>query len=175
MGETAGTSLRSTGLVSLCAGASADRRMGCAERRRCGTEPGGRGRLARRPRPRLPAGLRHEADDGARLSRRRLGGRGRPGRGRRSTRPACPPPPPPARASGLLCGGAGPPLARPGPGRIYSNVGFEALADVVAKHAEMPFGEYLDAAVFEPLQMTRTDLRGSPAAEVHGTLDDLVR
>jgi len=80
-----------------------------------------------------------------------------------------------AHASGLPFDGDGPPLARPGTRRIYSNVGFEALADVVARHAEMPFAEYLHAAVFEPLAMTCTDLRGSAAAEVHGPLDDLVR
>jgi len=80
-----------------------------------------------------------------------------------------------AHSSGLPFEGDGPPLARPGTRRIYSNVGFEVLADLVAEHAEMPFGEYLHAAVFEPLAMARTELRGSPAAEVHGPLDDLVR
>jgi CubicO group peptidase (beta-lactamase class C family) len=80
-----------------------------------------------------------------------------------------------AHASGLPFEGPGPPLARPGTRRIYSNVGFEALADAVAERAEMPFHEYLHAAVFEPLAMTRTELRGSPAAEVHGPLDDVLR
>jgi len=80
-----------------------------------------------------------------------------------------------AHASGLPFEGTGPPIARPGTRRIYSNSGFEALADAVAVQAEMPFDEYLRAAVFEPLAMARTELRGSPAAEVHGPLDDLVR
>jgi len=80
-----------------------------------------------------------------------------------------------AHASGLPFEGGGPPIARPGTRRIYSNTGFEALADAVAERAEMPFGDYLHAAVFEPLAMTRTELRGSPAAEVHGPLEDLVR
>ena len=37
----------------------------------------------------------------------------------------------------------------------------------------MPFEEYLRAAVFEPLGM-RAELRGSAAAGVQGTLDDLI-
>jgi CubicO group peptidase (beta-lactamase class C family) len=80
-----------------------------------------------------------------------------------------------AHASGLPFEGAGPPLARPGTRRIYSNVGFEVLANAVAGHAEMPFDQYLHAAVFEPLRMTRCELLGSPAADVHASLDDLVR
>jgi CubicO group peptidase (beta-lactamase class C family) len=80
-----------------------------------------------------------------------------------------------AHASGLPFDGPARPLAPPGTKRIYSNVGFEALADTVAAQAEIPFAEYLQAAVFEPLAMTSCDLRGSAAAEVHGSLDDLVR
>src|SRR6478609_5013319 len=80
-----------------------------------------------------------------------------------------------AHASGLPFEGAGPPLARPGARRIYSNVGFEALADAVAGRAEMPFDQYLHAAVFEPLRMSRCELLGSPAADVHASLDDVVR
>jgi CubicO group peptidase (beta-lactamase class C family) len=80
-----------------------------------------------------------------------------------------------AHASGLPFEGDGPPLARPGTRRIYSNVGFEVLGDAVAERAEMPFAEYLCAAVFEPLAMTRTQLRESAAAGVQAPLDDLVR
>jgi CubicO group peptidase (beta-lactamase class C family) len=79
-----------------------------------------------------------------------------------------------AHASGLPFEGDGPPIARPGTRRIYSNVGFEALADRVAAHAEMPFAEYLRAAVFAPLGMAATELRGSPAAFVFSTLTDTV-
>src|SRR5205814_8632169 len=50
---------------------------------------------------------------------------------------------------------------------------FETLADHIAGHAEMPFGEYLAAGVLRPLGM-RAELRGSPASELHGTLDDLL-
>jgi CubicO group peptidase (beta-lactamase class C family) len=79
-----------------------------------------------------------------------------------------------AHASGLPFEGDGPPLARPGTRRIYSNVGFEALADRVAAGAEMPFADYLRAAVFQPLGMTDTELRGSPAAFVFSTLADTI-
>ena len=77
-----------------------------------------------------------------------------------------------AHASGLPFDGAQP-IAKPGRRRIYSNTGFEQLADAVERAAEMPFGEYLRAAVFEPLGM-HAELRESAAAGIHGTLDDLV-
>ena len=58
--------------------------------------------------------------------------------------------------------------------RIYSNTGFEVLAATVANQAEMPFAEYLEAAVLAPLGL-EAELRGSPAAGLYGTLDDLLR
>ncbi|MDX6513454.1 MAG: hypothetical protein QOE36_2958 [Gaiellaceae bacterium] len=77
-----------------------------------------------------------------------------------------------AHASGLpLNGGA--PIARPGQRRIYSNSGIEAAVEHVELHAEMPFEEYLRAAVLEPLGMGAT-LRGSPAWGLEGALDDLL-
>jgi CubicO group peptidase (beta-lactamase class C family) len=79
-----------------------------------------------------------------------------------------------AHASGLPFDGDGPPIARPGTRRIYSNAGFEALASAVAKHAEMPFGDYLRAALFDPLDLS-AELRGSPAAGVDASLDDVAR
>ena len=78
-----------------------------------------------------------------------------------------------AHASGLPFEGRTP-IGRPGQRRIYSNSGFELLAEVVGAAAEMPFGEYLRSAVIGPLQL-RAELRGSPAAGLEGTLDDLVR
>jgi CubicO group peptidase (beta-lactamase class C family) len=78
-----------------------------------------------------------------------------------------------AHASGLPFD-AGPPIAKPGTRRIYSNAGFEAAAERIAANAEMPFAEYLQKAVLNPLGMAAV-LRGSPAAGLHGTLDDLIK
>ena len=80
-----------------------------------------------------------------------------------------------AHASGLPFEGGAPPIARPGTRRIYSNAGFEALAEALAARAEMPFADYLRAAVFEPLGLATAELRGSPGAGVHASLADVVR
>jgi CubicO group peptidase (beta-lactamase class C family) len=77
-----------------------------------------------------------------------------------------------AHASGLALD-AGPPIAQPGTRRIYSNAGFEVLADEVARAAQMPFGDYLRAAVFDPLRLS-VRLEGSPAWGIAGSLDDLL-
>ena len=66
------------------------------------------------------------------------------------------------------------PGARPGERRIYSNVGYEALAEHIAQRAETPFADSLASGVLQPLGM-QAELRGSPAADLHGSLDDLVR
>jgi CubicO group peptidase (beta-lactamase class C family) len=78
-----------------------------------------------------------------------------------------------AHASGLPFDGREP-IGRAGARRIYSNTGFDLLAEVVAERAEMPFDEYLRQAVLEPLAM-RAELRGSAAAGLFGSLDDLLR
>ena len=65
-------------------------------------------------------------------------------------------------------------IGRPGQRRIYSNTAYELLGLLVAERAEMPFAEYLAAAVLQPCGMRTAELRGSPAADVHGALDDLV-
>ena len=77
-----------------------------------------------------------------------------------------------AHASGLPFD-AGGPTSPPGRRRVYSNPGFEALADHVAARAEMPFADYLAEAVLRPLGM-HAELCGSPASALHGTLDDLL-
>ena len=77
-----------------------------------------------------------------------------------------------AHASGLPFE-AGGPMGQPGRRRVYSNVGFERLADHIAGRAEMSFADYLVAGVTQPLGM-RAELRGSPAADLHGSLDDLL-
>src|SRR5262249_38557793 len=75
-------------------------------------------------------------------------------------------------ASGLPFDGPTP-IAQPGRRRIYSNTGFDLLAAEVERAAEMPFAQYLHAAVLEPLG-TRAELNGSAAAGIDGSLDDLV-
>ena len=67
------------------------------------------------------------------------------------------------------------PLMAPGRRRIYSNTGIETVARHVADRAGMPFDEYLREAVFAPLGMSSSELRGSPAFSVFSTLDDTNR
>jgi CubicO group peptidase (beta-lactamase class C family) len=66
-------------------------------------------------------------------------------------------------------------LAEPGRRRIYSNTGFEVLADAVEGRVGIPFGQYLAEAVLQPLGMAGTRLDRSPAAGMVGPLDDLAR
>lgn len=65
--------------------------------------------------------------------------------------------------------------AAPGTRRLYSNAGFEALADYLTKATEIPFADYLREAVLEPLGMSATTLDGSPAWAATSTVDDLLR
>jgi CubicO group peptidase (beta-lactamase class C family) len=57
--------------------------------------------------------------------------------------------------------------------RQYTNEAFDEAAEIVAAGAEMPFADYLREAVVEPLGL-RGSLRGSPASEYVGPLDDLL-
>lgn len=66
------------------------------------------------------------------------------------------------------------PIAPPGTRRIYSNLGFELLAELLADRAGLPFGQYLLEAVIEPLALHRTRLDGSPAHGAIGPLTDLM-
>lgn len=59
--------------------------------------------------------------------------------------------------------------------RMYSNTGIERAADELAAAAGIDLPIYLGEAVLEPLGMTRTELRGSPAHGIWSTLDDMVR
>ena len=65
------------------------------------------------------------------------------------------------------------PITRPERNRIYSNTGIEVATAHVAEQAGIPFDEYLRDAVFVPLGMVNSELRGSPAHAVHSTLNDL--
>ncbi|MFM7069367.1 MAG: serine hydrolase domain-containing protein, partial [Actinomycetes bacterium] len=66
-------------------------------------------------------------------------------------------------------------VAAPGARRIYSNTGYELVAEHVTERTGIPFPTYLSEAVFEPLGMHQSELRGSPAADLWSTADDLVR
>lgn len=57
--------------------------------------------------------------------------------------------------------------------RIYSNAGIEVAADAVADAARMSFDEYLRLGLLEPLAMSSTELRGSPAHAIWSSVDDL--
>jgi CubicO group peptidase (beta-lactamase class C family) len=64
-------------------------------------------------------------------------------------------------------------LGPPGRRRVYSNRGFEILADVVADRTGVPFADLLHVQVCRPLGMTSAHLEGSPAHGVRGPLRDL--
>jgi CubicO group peptidase (beta-lactamase class C family) len=59
------------------------------------------------------------------------------------------------------------PIARPGSRRIYSNSGFELLAELVSERAEMPFADYFGRVWGFPLA-------GSPASGVEAPLGSLL-
>ena len=79
-----------------------------------------------------------------------------------------------AHASGLPFDGRVP-ISQPGRRRIYSNSGFEVLGETVGAAAEMPFAEYLRAAVLGPLELRTAELRGSPGSGMRGSLGDAAR
>jgi len=65
--------------------------------------------------------------------------------------------------------------AAPGTRRIYSNVGIERAAALVAAGADMPFEQYLTEAVLGPLRMSATSMPGSPARDGRSSVSDLAR
>jgi CubicO group peptidase (beta-lactamase class C family) len=67
------------------------------------------------------------------------------------------------------------PIARPEITRGYSNSGFSLAARAVEDAAGMAFADYLHEAVFVPLGMTATALRGSAANGVRSDLADTCR
>ncbi len=77
-----------------------------------------------------------------------------------------------AHASGLPFEGEIP-IAPPGRRRIYSNEGFRALAAHVAASAEMPFAEYVRAAVCDPLGIG-LDPSGDPGSGMHASVADVL-
>ncbi|MGK2928803.1 MAG: serine hydrolase domain-containing protein [Acidimicrobiales bacterium] len=76
-----------------------------------------------------------------------------------------------AHASGL--GPDGQVLEPPGRRRIYSNAGFEALADHVAAACGMAFADYARLGLVQSLGLEATDLSGSPAHGYASSIHDL--
>ncbi|MGB0470590.1 MAG: serine hydrolase domain-containing protein [Ilumatobacteraceae bacterium] len=77
-----------------------------------------------------------------------------------------------AHASGLPFDGAAP-ITALGRRRIYSNTGIEMVAELITASTGIAFDDYLNEAVIEPLGMTSTELRGSPAFGLWSTIDDM--
>lgn len=67
------------------------------------------------------------------------------------------------------------PITRTATSRIYSNSGFEMLAEHVEQNTSMPFSKYLNEAVCVPLQMNTTTLEGSCAKDIWSTVSDLTQ
>jgi CubicO group peptidase (beta-lactamase class C family) len=63
----------------------------------------------------------------------------------------------------------GPPIARPGTRRIYSNYGFDVLAELVAERAKMPFADY-----FASVWPEGPELRGPAGSGARGDLAALL-
>ncbi len=57
--------------------------------------------------------------------------------------------------------------------RVYSNAGFDRIAELVAAATEMPFASYFDEALVGPLRLRRTTLAGSAARAGRSTVSDL--
>ena len=77
-----------------------------------------------------------------------------------------------AHASGLPFEGREP-IASPARRRIYSNEGFRVLAEHLEARAEMPFAEYVRAAICEPLRIG-LDPTGDPGSGMHASLEDVL-
>jgi CubicO group peptidase (beta-lactamase class C family) len=67
------------------------------------------------------------------------------------------------------------PIGAPGTTRIYSNSGYSIAARAIERATAMRFDEYLHEAVFAPLEMTSSVLRGSAARGVRSNVSDTCR
>ena len=77
-----------------------------------------------------------------------------------------------AHASGLPFEGTAP-IGAPGTRRVYSNEGFRVLGAHLEQRAEMPFAEYVRAAVVEPLGLG-LDPSGDPGSGMRASLSDVL-
>ena len=74
-----------------------------------------------------------------------------------------------AHASGLSMNSAEV-MAEPGTRRVYSNYGFQVLAETVEQQSGIEFGRYLAEAVFEPLGMAASQLSRGAAQAGYGAV-----
>jgi len=65
-------------------------------------------------------------------------------------------------------------MTEPGTRRIYSNSGYEVLAELVESQAEMTFSEYFHEALVVPLGLQNTSLDGSAAHGASSSVNDLL-
>jgi CubicO group peptidase (beta-lactamase class C family) len=65
-------------------------------------------------------------------------------------------------------------IALPGHRRIYSNVGFDVLGEVLEAASGLPTATYLHEAWCQPLGLAGTRLEGSPAHAARSTVADLL-
>ncbi len=78
-----------------------------------------------------------------------------------------------SHSSGLGPSPAGPHVA-PETRRVYSNLGFDILGQLLTAATNFTPSEYLTEAVLRPLGMTATTLNGSPAFAASSTVNDLL-
>ena len=65
------------------------------------------------------------------------------------------------------------PIMGVGKRRIYSNTGIEIAAKHIAERTGLMFADYMNEAIFEPLGMSDTSLKASPAYAVFSTVHDM--
>ncbi len=68
-----------------------------------------------------------------------------------------------------------PTLAAAGQRRIYSNLGFDLLAQELEQASAMPAADYFKEAVAEPLGLRNTTIEGSAAFAGYSTIEDLLK
>lgn len=65
-------------------------------------------------------------------------------------------------------------VAEPGERRIYSNAGFELLAETITAATEIPFAQYIHEALTQPLGMRTIDTNGA-AAGMSASVTDVIQ
>jgi len=78
-----------------------------------------------------------------------------------------------AHTSGLTLRGRPAPRSAPGERRVYSNAGYEVLADLLRERTGEPFPDTLRRLVLDPVGLAGTTLDGSPASGARGPAGDL--